>query len=415
MAKETEIRDIYTEVGLPEFYAVDKKQIDNGDICYTLKPKERPACCPECGSVALYVHKPAKRNVQDLDAFGHRVGLTIEGKSYRCYDCNSLVRADYPSLSGRMTTRLVEAIQKDSLIYTFSDVAKRYHTTVTTVKSIFDEYSDRCMLQHHFVAPTVLGIDEVHLEDDYRGVFVCVDKNEGHVLEFTEHRTYPSVVATLKSMQESEKLKLVTMDMWKPYKNAVHTVFPDIPIIIDHFHVIKNLIKSMDTVRASICKNAKAMERKSLKHNRFLMLRNNEDLSSKQGQDLLALFKAYPKLENIYLLKEAFRDIYRNASNSENAKQMYAEWCKACADSGEAAYNSFIDTVNEWSTEIFAYFDYPDMERTNAQTESLNRKIRTIARNGRGYKFNVLRKKVILSKYIFEPTEKFSFDEFADD
>lgn len=415
MIKEAESKDIYTEVGLPEFNAVDKKQIDNGDICYTLKPKYRPECCPECGSLSLYIHKPAKRNIQDLDMFEHRVGLIIDGKSYRCHDCGTLVRIDYPSIDGRMTRRLVNAIQRDALRYTFSDAAKRYHTSVTTVKTIFNEYADRCMLKHQFVAPKVLGIDEVHLEEEYRGVFVCVDKNEGHVLEFTEKRTYPSVVSALKSMKEPENLKLITIDMWKPYKNAVNTVFPSIPIVIDHFHVIKNLIKAMDTVRARICKNIKSTERKLLKRNRFLMLRNSEDLTSKQGQDLLALFTEYPKLEDIYLLKETFRDIYSKAKSSTEARQMYAVWCETCAENKITAYDEFINTVNEWSDEIFAYFDYPDMERTNAQTESLNRKIRTIARDGRGYKFDVLRKKVILSRYIFEPTEKFSFSDFLDD
>jgi len=78
-------------------------------------------------------------------------------------------------------------------------------------------------------------------------------------------------------------------------------------------------------------------------------------------------------------------------------------------DSKIDAYENFISTVNEWSKEIFEYFDHPDLARTNAQTESLNRSIRDVARQGRGYSFDVLRKKVILKKYIFEPTEKFSF------
>lgn len=100
MAKEPAPKMIYTEIDLPEFDAVDKKQKDNGDVLYILKPKAKPICCPECGSVSLYVHKSARRNVKDLDMFGHRVGLTIDGKSYRCRDCDALVRAEYPSLEG---------------------------------------------------------------------------------------------------------------------------------------------------------------------------------------------------------------------------------------------------------------------------------------------------------------------------
>lgn len=170
---------IYPDVDLPEFNAIDKKSKDNGDLLYILVPKDRPEVCPECGSVSVHVHKKQNRSVQDLDNFGHRVGLLIEGRTYRCRDCGNLIRVDYPSLHGRMTKRLVEAIQRDSLNETFAAVADRYHTSITTVATIFNDYTDVLMAEHRFVAPTVLGIDEVHLEDDYRGVFVKVDRTEG--------------------------------------------------------------------------------------------------------------------------------------------------------------------------------------------------------------------------------------------
>ena len=171
----------------------------------------------------------------------------------------------------------------------------------------------------------------------------------------------------------------------------------------------------MDAVRANICKGIKTRDRKLLKRNRFLMLRGNEDLPANQGKALQGIFKEYPELENLYLLKEAFRDIYRDANSSAEAIKMFDEWCDACEDCGTHAYDGFIQMVLTWKNEIFAYFDYPDLERTNAQTESLNRAIRTIARNGRGYKFDILRKKVILSRYRFEQEERFSFSDFFDE
>jgi len=415
LKREPKTKDVYTEVGLPEFNAVGKKTKDNGDILYVLEPKERPICCPECGSIAVYVHKVAPRKVQDLPMSGHRVGLSVQGKSYRCKDCGNLIRMDYPSLQGRMTKRLVEAIQVHSLPHTFTDTANMFDTTVTTVSKLFNEYADAKMAEHRFVAPTVLGIDEVHLEDEYRGVFVSVGKNEGHVLEFTRSRTQKSVEATLRTIEQPENLKLVTMDMWLPYKKAVNTVFPDTPIVIDHFHVIKNLLKAMDTVRASITRQIKKTDRRvSLKHNRFLMLASSENLTTNQNKALKTLFAEYPELETIYLLKEAFRDIYATAKNPADARAMFAEWQEACLEQDITAYDDFIKTVENWETEIFAYFEYPDLDRTNAQTEGLNRKIREIASNGRGYTFDVLRKKVILSSYKLEPRQRFTFDDFLD-
>ena len=94
---------------------------------------------------------------------------------------------------------------------------------------------------------------------------------------------------------------------------------------------------------------------------------------------------------------------------------MFTEWKQACAEADVNAYDEFIRTAENWSSEIFAYFDYPDMDRTNAQTESLNRRIRTIARDGRGYSFEVLRKKVILNTYRLDSRGRFSFKDFLDE
>lgn len=406
---------LYPEVGLPEFDAVARKTKDNGDILYVLRPKERPKACMACGSASVHVHKATRRNVADLDMLGHRVGLTVEGKSYRCSDCGNLIRMEYPSLHGRMTARLAEAIQQDALRHTFSDTARRFHTTTTTVKALFEEYADERLDGRSLVAPTVLGIDEVHLEDSYRGVFVAVDKSEGRVLEFTEKRTLASVAETLSSMESPENLRLVTIDMWRPYRDAVRRVFgDDMPVVIDHFHVVKNLMRALDSVRSQICKQIKDKDRRALKRNRYLLLRNNEDLTVHQGADLARLLEAFPEFEGVYLLKEAFRDIYASASSSGEAKAMFSDWKRECERAGNGAYDGFVRTVEAWEDEIFAYFDFPDMERTNAQTESLNRSIRTIARAGRGYSFDVLRKKVLLARYVYEPEERFSFADFDD-
>lgn len=413
MTEEKDAR-AYSEVDLPEFDAIDRKTKGNGDVLYILRPKERPECCHVCGSVAVHVHKKSRRNVADLDMLGHRVGLTVEGRTYRCADCGNLIRMEYPSLHGRMTTRLAEAIQQDSLRHTFTDTARRFHTTTTTVKSLFEEYADERLDGYRLVAPRVLGIDEVHLEDAYRGVFVTVDKSEGHVLEFTERRTYDSVVETLSSMEDPENLELVTIDMWHPYRVAVRAVFGDVPVVIDHFHVIKNLMRALDSVRSRICKQVKAADRRALKRNRYLLLCSNENLTVRQGADLAALLGRFPEFETVYLLKESFRDIYATASSSDEAKAMFEDWCRACEDAGCDAYDGFIKTVRAWEEEVFAYFDFPSMARTNAQTESLNRSIRTIARAGRGYTFDVLRKKVLLARYSYEPEERFSFSDFDD-
>ena len=54
--------------------------------------------------------------------------------------------------------------------------------------------------------------------------------------------------------------------------------------------------------------------------------------------------------------------------------------------------------MENWHEEIFSYFDLMPNPVTNAYTECLNGIIKNINRDGRGYKFDVLRAKILFSE-----------------
>ena len=400
-------------LGLPEFYVVNRQQLNpTSDILYTVIPKEVPTVCPVCNG-KLSIHKKIQRKIRDLDERGFRVGILIETNAYICSSCGTTHRASYPSIRKQMTNRLADAIMRDSFTnLTFSDVGKRYHVSTSTVKLLFEERGTEYWAQYHFKAPKVLGIDEVHLNNAYYGVFTRVDKANGRIIELSEERTKKAVIKVLQQMKHPERLRYVTMDMWRPYRDAVRAVFPSIPIIIDRFHVIKELSRCLDKVRSETCKSlANTKERRSLKGNRYLLLSNYDELSPSNKRNLEELFTAYPQFKVPHLLKESFRNIYAFAQSKEEALSMFNEWCKDCGEYHVTAYDDFIDMVLNWQDEIFSYFDFDGPDRTNAQTESLNRCIRNVARDGRGYSFENLRTKMIFR--IEEPTStRFDFGAF---
>lgn len=70
-------------------------------------------------------------------------------------------------------------------------------------------------------------------------------------------------------------------------------------------------------------------------------------------------------------------------------------------------YLAFADTVENWRTEIFNYFDN---RYTNAITESLNRVSKEISAQGKGYNFKVLRAKILYRNEAAKPA-KFAYYE----
>lgn len=95
------------------------------------------------------------------------------------------------------------------------------------------------------------------------------------------------------------------MDMYKNYKDSVNEVLPGIPVIIDKFHVIKELNEELEDIRKSLRKDQEKDERVSLKNMRFLMLTGAENLTKAQYKALNEIFEAYPQFEDPYLLKLA--------------------------------------------------------------------------------------------------------------
>ena len=391
------------DIGFPELKITEKTTDENNYCTYQATVKTSPAECPECGSVHIVKHKKHDRMVRDLNEYEHRVGIIIHGHRYQCKECGNTFGEELKCVdkSGRLTKRLIAKIRLECFDKTFKDIADEYGISQPSVKRIFEDYVDELSESYTLYSPQILGIDEVHLHSQYCGVFVDVLGQK--IIEMTENRNKVTVKKFLKSLPENHKIQCVTMDMWQPYKDAVLDVLGDVPIVIDKFHIIRELNRALEDIRKTLRKDMEKESRVPLKNMRFLFLTGSENLTPRQTKQLDMLLEAYPQFKTSYYLKEAFRNIYQFAETRYEAEQMYANWLQANEDCH--AFDGFISTVGNWYTEIFNYFDN---RYTNAQTESLNNVIREVDRAGRGYTFPVLRAK-ILYRHITAKKGKFTF------
>lgn len=395
------------ELELDEFNILNKETTKDGDYIYTVEAINKPQVCPTCGA-RLHKHKKVQRKVRDLSHFGSRVGIIIEGHRYRCSnpECGALVGEEYESVvgSGQLTTRLRDTIKKEAFFKTFKEISEEYTISTATVAELFKEQADELNAKYRLIAPKILGIDEIHIKGNYYGVFV--DIQEQRVIEIKDNRTKKTVVTFIESLPDNGNITCVTMDMWRPYRDAVYSCLPDVPVVVDKFHVIKELNVCMDEIRKKASKAIQERnERISLKNNRYLLLSASENLSEREHKNLQVMLDAYPEFSVPYLLKEAFRNIYLAKSRDE-AEELYNEWLNSCLEEKIVGFNRLIETVANWHKEIFNYFDYP---YTNAQTESLNNTIRDLDRDGRGYSFQVLRDKIVLKHMLTRKKSKFIF------
>ncbi len=62
---------------------------------------------------------------------------------------------------------------------------------------------------------------------------------ERTLLDLLPGRQQDAVTKRLMSMTGRDKVEIVSMEMWKPYRRTVQAVLPQARIVVDKFHVVR--------------------------------------------------------------------------------------------------------------------------------------------------------------------------------
>ena len=109
--------------------------------------------------------------------------------------------------------------------------------------------------------------------------------------------------------QERKAIKVVSMDMWSPYRSAVHLKLSHASIVADRFHVMKQLNHQLELLRRRLRKTGDEQLAELLKNSRWILLKNPCDLNPEEEAKLLRILAASTEMRAMYLLKEEFRTI----------------------------------------------------------------------------------------------------------
>jgi transposase len=356
------------------------------------------AHCDNCLDLySVIKHGTREQSYRDLSIHGKKVEILINRQRYRCKKCGTVILDPIPDINDKRaaTNRLVEYIEDQSLSRTFASIAKEIDIDEKTVRNIFDDHVEELSKRYTFQTPRILGIDEVHLIKKPR----CVLTNIGAVTIFDmlESRNKDVVKKYLQKMPNREIVELVSMDMWRPYREAVKESLPGAKIVVDKFHAVKMANEALEYVRKRTRENLTKPERITLMKDRFTLLKRKRKLTGRESMLIETWTKNFPALGSAYNLKEGFFDIW-DCKEPVEAKEAYSAWKASIPANIESVYEPILTSMRNWETEIFAYFDHPI---TNAYTEAKNGLIKIMNRTGRGYSFEVLRAKTLFSEKHF--------------
>lgn len=172
------------------------------------------------------------------------------------------------------------------------------------------------------------------------------DIDQGSLLEVIDSHKSDAIIEALKSQPESirENVKEVSVDMWGGFQKVIKEVFPNALIVIDRFHVMQLVNKSLNKIRLLV-------ELKGLK-NRCLLLKNAENLTEEEKEDLQELFIHSPCLSIAYELKEEFREIYETSTTVKMGQRRLKKWLVIA----RCLFGQTTQTIFKYIEEICNYF-----------------------------------------------------------
>ena len=389
----------------------------DGSIRYYVSLRRKDYCCRYCGG-ELILHGHKERIINHPTLAGIKTEIRFISKRYICKECKKTFLEDNPfTFSGFNSSysllRNVLLKLKD-LNYNLKMIAEDLHISETMVNNYLDSYvtvADKPRL------PECMGIDELHSKvlSHKNCAYLCVIvDNERRVLNNvlgSRSKNYLENYFYSYPIEERNRVKYVTIDMWRPYLDISRKLFKNAKIAVDPFHVAEHLSKDFSSIRIKMMnqciygsnayyllkswhwlleKSDVDLDNEPVYNSRFRIKLNRRDIFN-------MILDISPVLKTAYFLKEEYLR-FNKVMTYEEALDNYDVLISDFEREDIEEYREFVSILKSWREEIINSFlrPYHDRKLSNSLCENINGKIRTYINISRGItNFSRFRKRVI--------------------
>lgn len=340
--------------------------------------------CPACTASDQPVHDRRQRTWQHLRFFEHRAFIHADVPRVRCTACGKTSQVSVPwARPGSGFTQLFEAMLVTLATHMPANtVARMFGIGDDAVWRVLHHYTDTARAQEDFSHVTAVGIDETAARRGHDYITLFHDLRARRVLYACEGRDQSTVDAFAEDLRahggDPDQIDAVCIDMSKAYIAGVTRVLPGAAITFDAFHVIQLANQAVDQVR-----RREAVWAKSLKHSRWIWLKDHGDLTTKQTRQFQSLSRENLETGRAWRLKETLRALYANAPSREQAEAeltRWVSWARRCR----------LDPFKRLAATIQAHWDgilnVFDSRLTNGMVEGMNGLIQAAKARARGYR-----------------------------
>lgn len=380
-----------------------------------------PKFCPNCGCINnngnSIIKWAFKKNCRvKLDKVSnYNTILILDKQRFKCKHCNSTFIAttnlvDYHKQISNNTKLSVtlELMEKGNE----KDISKRHNISSSSTNRILDEISKDTIIKNNGKLPTIMGIDEFKATKDTvsKMAFIIVDQDNKNIFDILNSRKSKDIISYFSkySRRDRNKVKFITLDLYKPYYKLMHKLFPNAVLIPDRFHIVIQARNALDKTRINLCKRSNTNYKKLKKYWK-LILKDENDLDDKN--------KKYSSCFKKEVSQKYIVDFIINTNPELKATYNYYQGILKSIDKRDK--NLFLSIIDNKNNTISSYArkankTFCDMknhilnaleyEYSNGIVEGTNNLIKQIKHAACGYrKFTHLKARVMLVKGLLNP------------
>lgn len=413
-------------------------QIQGQTKTLTLETAPSSHFCPACG-YRMYSRGIKKRTIRHpILQDNYSLVLILKQRRWRCTnnDCLYDISESFKFVNKqKRTTNATDMLIVDAyrnLMESSVSIAKRFHVSDSHAHEVFDRFVklDRLPLSD------AISVDEVHLDmdDDCQYALVIQDFHTGDPIDLLRSRrsavTEPYFVSI--PVEERNAVKYLISDMYNPYISYVEKYFPNAVPVVDSFHVIQWITRSIDNYIRQLLKKFRQRDREYqeklsyeqqrpvtipvsdevylLQKYRWLVLSNQSNIRYRSDPRIdphfHALMNTYDYEDSLFRIDQKLRnfrdqkELYiqfntRNSGNPVSARKELEELIMTYRTSEYEMFRDFGALLERYRDPIVNSFimvekigngQIYDSRLSNGPIESINRKVKDLKRLGRGFR-----------------------------
>ena len=349
--------------------------------------------CPQCGNAGRQVHDTIDRTWRHLNFFQFKTYLHCRVPRTECESCGvKQVKVQWARKGSGFTLLMDSLIVLMAQCMPIKAVADLIGEHDTRIWRVLEHYVLKARSEVDLSDVKSVGVDETSRTKGHKYISIFVDLDKSEVVHVCEGKNAAAIGSFKDDLEDHDgssiNIRNFCCDMSPAFISGVDNNFPSASITFDKFHVMKLMNEAVDQVRRE-----EQSHNSSLKRTRYIWLKNPENLTGKQKNELGSLKDMRLKTMRAYNIKLSLRDFwnFKDPLLAEDYLKRWYFW----------ATHSRLSPVIEQAKTIKRHWNgilnYIKTKINNGILEGINSVIQSAKGSARGFRTT---KNLILTIYL---------------